>query len=204
MGLLCDKQIRELVEKTGMIDPFIDHSIREDGVLSYGLSSFGYDVRVAPEFKVFDNVYYTNYAYPTNLKNGKWPMNEPIDPKKFNPRICREVNDDVCIIPPNGFVLGRTVEYFTMPDDVMSICIGKSTYARCGILINVTPIEPGSKGHVVLEFSNTTPYPAKIYANEGACQFLFFKGDGIPEVTYASKKGKYLGQTGVTLPKVEK
>ena len=194
MGLLCDKQIKELAEK-GMIEPFIDHSIRENGVLSYGLSSFGYDVRVAPEFRIFDNI------SDDNEESIGFPL---IDPKSFDPGICREYKGNVCIIPPNGFVLGRTVEYFTMPDDVMSICIGKSTYARCGILINVTPIEPGSKGHVVLEFSNTTPYPAKIYANEGACQFLFFKGDGIPAVTYASKKGKYLGQTGVTLPKVEK
>ena len=146
---------------------------------------YGYDARCAPEFKIFTNV-----------------NNAIVDPKNFSDDCFVEVNSDECIIPPNSFALARTVEYFRIPKDVLVVCLGKSTYARCGIIVNVTPLEPGWEGHVTLEFSNTTPLPAKIYANEGVCQFLFFKGDSQCDVTYDDRDGKYMGQTGVTLPKI--
>ena len=168
----------------GMIEPFEDRQVRQ-GVVSFGLSSYGYDVRVADEFKVFTNVY-----------------NTVVDPKAFDPRSFVDIRADVCTIPPNSFALARTMEYFRIPRDVLTICLGKSTYARCGIIVNVTPLEPGWEGHVTLEFSNTTPLPAKIYANEGACQFLFLQGNEPCETSYADRAGKYMGQKGVTLPKL--
>jgi dCTP deaminase len=167
-----------------MIEPFSDKQVR-DGVISYGLSSYGYDVRIADEFKIFTNINST-----------------VIDPKKFDPRSFVDVKGDVCIIPPNSFALARTVEYFRIPRDVLVICVGKSTYARCGIIVNVTPLEPEWEGHVTLEFSNTTPLPARIYANEGAAQFLFLQGNEPCEVSYRDKAGKYQGQRGVTLPTI--
>lgn len=182
--ILSDKEIRKLALEKQMIAPF-EEAQKTDGIISYGLSSFGYDARVANEFKVFTNV---NSAV--------------VDPKSFSTDSFVDRIGDVCIIPPNSFVLGRTVEYFRVPRDVMVVCLGKSTYARCGIIVNVTPLEPEWEGHVTLEFSNTTPLPAKIYANEGACQFLFLKGSESCEVSYKDRKGKYMGQMGVTLPKV--
>lgn len=167
-----------------MIEPFVDGQTR-DGVISYGLSSYGYDARVSEEFKVFTNV-----------------DSATVDPKNFNEKSFVDRTTDVCIVPPNSFVLARTVEYFRIPRDVLVICLGKSTYARCGIIVNVTPLEPEWEGHVTLEFSNTTPLPARIYANEGACQFLFLKGDSPPEVSYADRKGKYMKQVGITVPKL--
>lgn len=184
MPILPDYWIRETAQKTGMIDPFVDRQ-NHSGVISYGLSSYGYDARVAPEFKIFTNV-----------------DSAVVDPKNFSQTGFVERETDVCIIPPNSFALARTVEYFRIPRDVMVVCLGKSTYARCGIIVNVTPLEPEWEGHVTLEFSNTTPLPAKIYANEGACQFLFLKGEGACEVSYKDRQGKYMGQTGVTLPQV--
>ena len=181
--ILSDKWIREQAKK-GMIDPFVE-SQKRDGIISYGLSSYGYDARCSPEFKIFTNV-----------------NNAIVDPKNFSPSSFVDRETDVCIIPPNSFVLARTVENFRIPRDVLVICLGKSTYARCGIIVNVTPIEPEWEGHVTLEFSNTTPLPAKIYANEGVCQFLFFKGDQPCEVSYRDRAGKYMNQTGVTLPKI--
>ena len=168
----------------GMIEPFEDRQVRE-GVVSYGLSSYGYDIRVADEFKVFTNVF-----------------NTVVDPKKFDPRSFVDLKADVCIVPPNSFALARTVEYFRIPRDVLTICLGKSTYARCGIIVNVTPFEPEWEGTATLEISNTTPLPAKVYANEGIAQVLFFQSDEVCERSYADKRGKYLKQTGVTLPKV--
>lgn len=167
-----------------MVEPFVEAQKRE-GNISYGVSSYGYDARVADEFMIFTNV-----------------DSAVVDPKNFSDDTFVKRKTDVCIIPPNSFVLARTVEYFRIPSDVLVVCLGKSTYARCGIIVNVTPLEPGWEGHVTLEFSNTTPLPAKVYANEGACQFLFFKGDSPCEVTYADRAGKYMGQTGVTLPKL--
>ena len=184
MSVLSDKWIKKMALE-GMISPFEENQVRE-GKISYGLSSFGYDARVSDEFKIFTNV------------NGS----EIVDPKNFKPTNFVTKNLPVCIIPPNSFVLARTVEFFKIPKDILVICLGKSTYARCGIIVNVTPLEPGWEGHVTLEFSNTTPLPAKIYANEGVAQFIFLKGNETPEVTYADRKGKYMGQTGVTLPKV--
>ncbi len=183
MSVMPDKWIREQAV-AGMIEPFVERQQR-DGVISYGLSSYGYDARVASEFKIFTNV-----------------DNAVVDPKKFNAQSFVDRDTEVCIIPPNSFVLGRTVEYFRVPRDVLVICLGKSTYARCGIIVNVTPLEPEWEGHVTLEFSNTTPLPAKVYANEGACQFLFIKGEGPCEVSYRDRGGKYMGQRGVTLPKL--
>ena len=168
----------------GMIEPFEDRQVRE-GVVSYGLSSYGYDIRVADEFKVFTNINTT-----------------VIDPKQFEPRSFVDIQPDVCIVPPNSFALARTIEYFRIPRDVLTVCLGKSTYARCGIIVNVTPFEPEWEGYVTLEISNTTPLPARIYANEGIAQVLFFQGDEPCEVSYADKKGKYLKQTGVTLPRL--
>ncbi|MBP9829680.1 MAG: dCTP deaminase [Proteobacteria bacterium] len=181
--ILSDIWIREQAKK-GMIEPFVESQKRE-GMISYGLSSYGYDARCSPEFKIFTNV-----------------NNAVVDPKDFSPTSFVDRETDVCIIPPNSFALARTVEYFRIPRDVLVICLGKSTYARCGIIVNVTPLEPEWEGHVTLEFSNTTPLPAKIYANEGVCQFLFFKGDQPCEVSYRDRSGKYMKQTGVTLPKI--
>jgi dCTP deaminase len=167
-----------------MIEPFEDGQVRE-GVISYGLSSYGYDIRVAPEFKVFTNVHHV-----------------VVDPKNFDDRSFVDIREDECIIPPNSFALARTVEYFRIPRDVLVVCVGKSTYARCGIIVNVTPLEPTWEGHLTLEISNTTPLPAKIYAGEGIAQLLFFEGDEEPETAYADRKGKYMKQRGVTLPKM--
>jgi len=167
-----------------MIEPFEGKQVR-DGTISYGLSSYGYDIRVAPDFKVFTNVH-----------------NVVVDPKSFDDRSFVDVPADVCLIPPNSFALARTVEYFRIPRDVLVLCVGKSTYARCGIIVNVTPLEPTWEGHLTLEISNTTPLPAKIYANEGIAQLIFFRGVEEPTVAYADRKGKYQGQEGVTLPKL--
>jgi dCTP deaminase len=182
--ILSDKWIREQAQTNGMIEPFVENQKR-DGLISYGLSSYGYDARCSPEFKIFTNV-----------------NNAIVDPKDFSPSSFVDRETDVCVIPPNSFALARTVEYFRIPRDVLVICLGKSTYARCGIIVNVTPLEPEWEGHVTLEFSNTTPLPAKIYANEGVCQFLFFKGDQPCEISYRDRAGKYMGQTGVTLPRL--
>ncbi len=184
MAILSDIWIRTQALEHAMIEPFVEAQ-RRDGVISYGLSSYGYDARVAPEFKIFTNV-----------------NSSVVDPKAFDPDSFVDRETDVCIIPPNSFALARTVEYFRVPEDVLVICLGKSTYARCGIIVNVTPLEPGWEGHVTLEFSNTTPLPAKIYANEGACQFLFLKGNERCETSYKDRAGKYMGQRGVTLPKL--
>ena len=183
MSVLSDKWIKKMA-LDGMIAPFEEKQIRE-GKISYGLSSFGYDARVSNEFKIFTNV-----------------NSEIVDPKNFKPSNFVTKNVSECIIPPNSFVLASTVEYFKIPKDVLVICLGKSTYARCGIIVNVTPLEPSWEGHVTLEISNTTPLPAKIYANEGVAQFVFLKGNERPEISYSERKGKYMGQTGVTLPKV--
>jgi dCTP deaminase len=175
-----------MAEEHGMIEPFKERQVRDEGdgkIISYGVSSYGYDVRCAPEFKVFTNI---NSAI--------------VDPKNFSDESFVDVESDVCIIPPNSFALARTVEYFRIPRDVLTICLGKSTYARCGIIVNVTPLEPEWEGHVTLEFSNTTTLPAKIYANEGVAQMLFFQSDEPCEVSYKDRDGKYQGQTGVTLP----
>ena len=168
----------------GMIEPFEDRQVRQ-GVVSYGLSSYGYDIRVADEFKVFTNINST-----------------VVDPKNFDARSFVDVKADVCIIPPNSFALAKTVEYFRIPRDVLTVCVGKSTYARCGLIVNVTPFEPEWEGFVTLEISNTTPLPAKVYANEGIAQVLFFQSDEPCEVSYADKKGKYQGQQGLTLPRL--
>jgi dCTP deaminase len=184
MGVLPDSWIRQQALENGMISPF-EENLRKEGVISYGLSSYGYDARVAPEFKIFTNI-----------------DSATVDPKDFKSNGFVDRNTDVCIIPPNSFALARTVEYFKIPRDTLVICLGKSTYARCGIIVNVTPLEPEWEGHVTLEFSNTTPLPAKIYANEGACQFIFLKADSVCETSYADRAGKYMGQTGVTLPKI--
>lgn len=187
MTIMSDKWIKERAMNDGMISPFIDSQVRaidSKRVISYGVSSYGYDARVSNEFKIFTNI---NTAI--------------VDPKNFDSQSLVSKETDVCIIPPNSFALARTVEYFKIPKDVLVICVGKSTYARCGIIVNVTPLEPGWEGHVTLEFSNTTPLPAKIYAEEGACQFLFFKGDQACEVSYSDRSGKYMGQKGVTLPR---
>ncbi|MFN5589698.1 MAG: dCTP deaminase [Holosporales bacterium] len=181
--ILPDHAIRRLAQ-AGMIEPFVEAQ-RRDGVISYGLSSYGYDARVADAFKIFTNV-----------------DSVTIDPKSFSAQSFVDRNTDVCIIPPNSFALARTVEYFRIPRDVLVICLGKSTYARCGIIVNVTPLEPEWEGHVTIEISNTTPLPAKIYANEGICQFLFLQGSSAPEVSYKDRGGKYMGQQGVTLPRL--
>ena len=184
MAILSDRSIRRLAQEKGMIEPFVDAQKR-DGIISYGLSSYGYDARVGTDFKIFTNV-----------------DSAVVDPKNFAENSFVDRATDVCIIPPNSFALARTVEYFRIPRDVLVICVGKSTYARCGIIVNVTPLEPEWEGHVTLEFSNTTPLPAKSYANEGACQFLFLQGNEPCEVSYRDKAGKYQGQRGVTLPKI--
>jgi dCTP deaminase len=184
MALLPDFRIREYALKEKMIEPFVNKQ-QKNGVISYGLSSYGYDIRVADEFKIFTNV---NSAV--------------VDPKQFDKRSMVDFKGDICVIPPNSFVLAKTVEYFRIPRQVLTICVGKSTYARCGIIVNVTPFEPEWEGFVTLEISNTTPLPARIYANEGIAQVLFFESDAPCEVSYADKKGKYQNQKGIALPKL--
>ena len=187
MSIKADHWIRQMSEQHGMIEPFEPNQVRQtsDGkIISYGTSSYGYDVRCSREFKIFTNVY-----------------SSTVDPKAFDSNSFVDMEGDYCIIPPNSFALARTVEYFRIPRDVLTICLGKSTYARCGIIVNVTPLEPEWEGHVTLEFSNTTPLPAKIYANEGVAQMLFLQSDDPCETSYKDRGGKYQGQTGVTLPK---
>ena len=188
MSIKSDKWIRRMARETGMIEPFEPGQVRAaaDGrrIVSYGTSSYGYDIRCAPEFKVFTNIYST-----------------VVDPKNFDEKSFVDIEADVCVIPPNSFALARTVEYFRIPRNVLTICLGKSTYARCGIIVNVTPFEPEWEGYVTLEFSNTTPLPAKIYAGEGCAQVLFFESDEVCETSYKDRGGKYQGQKGVTLPK---
>ncbi len=186
MSIKSDRWIRRMARDHGMIEPFTDGQVRA-GAISYGVSSYGYDMRVAPEFKIFTNV-----------------LSAIVDPKAFDAKSFVEFSGDVCIVPPNSFALARSVEYFRIPRNVLTICVGKSTYARCGVITNVTPFEPEWEGYVTLEISNTTPLPAKIYANEGICQVLFFEADDddVCEISYADKKGKYQGQVGVTLPKL--
>lgn len=184
MSIRSDKWIRKMAREKKMIEPFVENQVRS-GVISYGLSSYGYDIRVANEFKIFTNVFSVT-----------------VDPKQFDPKSMIDFVGDVCIIPPNSFALARTVEYFRIPRDTLTICVGKSTYARCGIIVNVTPFEPEWEGYVTLEISNTTPLPAKIYANEGIAQVLFFQGDEVCEVSYADRKGKYQNQQGILLPKL--
>ena len=179
-----DRWIRKMSKEHDMINPFSEKQVRE-GVISYGLSSYGYDLRVADEFKIFTNVNSTT-----------------VDPKKFDERSFVNITSDVCIVPPNSFALARSVEYFKIPRSILTICVGKSTYARCGIIVNVTPFEPEWEGFVTLEISNTTPLPAKIYANEGLCQIIFFESDEICETSYADRKGKYQAQKGIVLPKL--
>ncbi|MGH7561310.1 MAG: dCTP deaminase [Gemmatimonadales bacterium] len=192
MSIKSDRWIRRMARDCGMIEPFIEGQVREVDaqgrrVISYGVSSYGYDMRVAPEFKIFTNA-----------------LSAIVDPKEFDAKSFVEVESDVCLVPPNSFALARSVEYFRIPRNVLTICVGKSTYARCGIITNVTPFEPEWEGHVTLEISNTTPLPAKIYANEGICQVLFFEADDddVCETSYADKKGKYQAQRGVTLPRL--
>ena len=182
--LKSDRWIRKMANEHDMINPFSEKQVRE-GVISYGLSSYGYDLRVADEFKIFTNVNCT-----------------VVDPKNFDERSFVTVSSECAIVPPNSFALARSVEYFKIPRDVLTISVGKSTYARCGIIVNVTPFEPEWEGFVTLEISNTTPLPAKIYANEGLCQILFFQGDEVCEVSYADRKGKYQSQKGIVLPKL--
>jgi dCTP deaminase len=184
MGLLPDHRIREYAKNQGMIEPFIDHQVR-DGAISYGLSSYGYDIRIADEFKIFTNVF-----------------SAVVDPKHFDPQSMIDFKGSVCVIPPNSFALGRTVEYLRIPRSILTVCLGKSTYARCGIIVNVTPFEPEWEGFVTMEISNTTPLPARIYANEGIAQVLFFEADQVCEVSYADKKGKYQAQQNIELPKL--
>ncbi len=188
MSIKSDKWIRRMAEQQGMIEPFEPgqvKSVNGHSIVSYGTSSYGYDVRCANEFKLFTDINTTI-----------------VDPKAFDPNSFVEVRGDSCIIPPNSFALARTVEYFRIPRSVLTICLGKSTYARCGIIVNVTPLEPEWEGHVTLEFSNTTPLPARIYANEGVAQMLFLESDEVCETSYKDRGGKYQGQVGVTLPKI--
>ncbi len=189
LSIKADRWIRRMAEEHGMIEPFEAQQVRQRDpngarVISYGVSSYGYDVRCSDEFKIFTNVH-----------------SATVDPKHFDSRSFVDVRGDSCIIPPNSFVLARTVEYFRIPRNVLTICLGKSTYARCGIIVNVTPLEPEWEGHVTLEFSNTTSLPAKIYAHEGVAQMLFFEADEVCEVSYKDRDGKYQGQKGVTLPR---
>jgi len=182
--LKSDRWIRKMSLEHDMINPFSEKQVRE-GVISYGLSSYGYDLRVADEFKVFTNV-----------------NNALVDPKHFDEKSFVTIQTDICIVPPNSFALARSVEYFKIPRSVLTICVGKSTYARCGIIVNVTPFEPEWEGFVTLEISNTTPLPARIYANEGLCQIIFFESDEVCETSYADRKGKYQAQKGIVLPKL--
>ena len=184
MGIKPDHWIRKMALEQKMIDPFVEGQVSK-GVISYGLSSYGYDIRVSNEFKVFTNLH-----------------SAVVDPKNFDPKSFVEIEDDYCIIPPNSFALAKTVEYFRIPRSTVTVCVGKSTYARCGIIVNVTPFEPEWEGYVTLEISNTTPIPAKIYSNEGIAQVLFFEGDEECQISYADKKGKYQKQTGITHPKI--
>ncbi|HSG66147.1 MAG TPA: dCTP deaminase [Gammaproteobacteria bacterium] len=187
MTIKSDLWIRRMAEQHGMIEPFVPEQVRSVSgkrVISFGTSSYGYDVRCAADFKVFTNI---NSAV--------------VDPKQFDETSFVDKQSEVCVIPPNSFALARTVEYFRIPRNVLTVCLGKSTYARCGIIVNVTPLEPEWEGHVTLEFSNTTPLPAKIYANEGVAQMIFFESDEICETSYADRGGKYQGQRGVTLPR---
>jgi dCTP deaminase len=184
MSIKSDRWIRKMAQQHDMINPFTEKQVRS-GVISYGLSSYGYDLRVSDEFKIFTNV-----------------NNALVDPKHFDEKSFVSIQSDVCIVPPNSFALARSVEYFKIPRDVLTICVGKSTYARCGIIVNVTPFEPEWEGFVTLEISNTTPLPAKIYANEGLCQILFFQSDEPCETSYKDKKGKYQDQQGIVLPKL--
>ena len=184
MAIKADRWIREMAVKHNMIEPFAEKQVSR-GVISYGLSSYGYDIRIADEFKIFTNI---NTAI--------------VDPKEFDTKSFVDFKGDICIIPPNSFALGRSVEYFKVPRKIMTICVGKSTYARCGIITNVTPLEPEWEGFITLEVSNTTPLPARIYANEGIAQILFFESDEMCEVSYGDRKGKYQGQRGITIPKV--
>lgn len=184
MPVKADKWIRRMALENRMIEPFVEGQKRE-GVISFGLSSYGYDLRVADEFKIFTNV-----------------NTVMVDPKKFDARSFVEFKGDVCVIPPNSFALARSIEYFRIPRNVLTICLGKSTYARCGIIVNVTPFEPEWEGFVTLEISNTTPLPARVYANEGLCQVLFLESDEVCEVSYKDKKGKYQAQQGIVLPRL--
>lgn len=183
-GIMPDHWIRDQSLLNGMIEPFVEKQTAK-GAISFGLSSYGYDARCSNEFKIFTNV-----------------DNAIVDPKNFSEQSFVDREVDVCVIPPNSFALTRSVEYFRIPKDTLVVCLGKSTYARCGLIVNVTPLEPGWEGHVTLEISNTTPLPAKVYANEGIAQFLFFKGSSVCETSYADRSGKYMGQRGVTLPKI--
>jgi dCTP deaminase len=185
MSIKPDHWIRRMAQETAMIEPFVDRQVRK-GTISYGLSSFGYDIRVADEFRIFTPA------------TGQLTV---VDPKAIDESAMVPYKGEVCIIPPNSFALARTVEYFRIPRNILTICLGKSTYARCGIIVNVTPFEPEWEGHVTIEISNTTPLPARIYANEGIAQVLFFEGDE-PEISYADRQGKYQAQTGITLPRL--
>ena len=184
MSVMSDRWIRKMAVERRMIEPFTQAQVRE-GVISYGLSSYGYDVRISDEFKIFTNINHT-----------------VVDPKRFDPRSFVDVKAQECIIPPNSFALARSVEYFRIPRNILVVCVGKSSYARCGIIVNVTPLEPEWEGIVTLEVSNTTPLPARIYAGEGIAQFLFFEGNEACETSYADKKGKYQAQQGLTLPRL--
>lgn len=184
MGLKADNWIRKMATEHKMIEPFVDGQVRE-GIISYGLSSYGYDVRVTDEFKIFTNVH-----------------SAIVDPKNFTPESFVDFKGEICVIPPNSFVLARTMEYFRIPRNVLTTCIGKSTYARCGLIVNVTPFEPEWEGYVTLEISNTTPLPARVYAFEGIAQVLFFEGDEPPDVSYADRKGKYQKQQTIVLPRI--
>ncbi|MBK8987008.1 MAG: dCTP deaminase [Chloroflexi bacterium] len=184
MAIKSDSWIRRMAQEQRMIEPFVDGQVR-DGVISYGLSSYGYDIRVSNEFKIFTNVH-----------------SAVVDPKHFNPKSFVDFQGDICVIPPNSFVLAQTMEYFRIPRDVLTICVGKSTYARCGLIVNVTPFEPEWEGYVTLEISNTTPLPARIYAGEGIAQVLFFQSDEVCETSYADRKGKYQNQQSIMLPRI--
>jgi dCTP deaminase len=186
MAIKADSWIRRMALEHRMIEPFVDGQVR-DGVISYGLSSYGYDIRVTDEFKIFTNVH-----------------SAVVDPKDFNPKSFVDFRGDICVIPPNSFVLAQTVEYFRIPRDVLTVCLGKSTYARCGLIVNVTPFEPEWEGYVTLEISNTTPLPARIYAGEGIAQVLFFQSDEMCETSYADRKGKYQNQQSIMLPRISK
>ena len=184
MSIQPDSWIRRMAQEHKMIDPFVDGQVR-DGVISYGLSSYGYDIRISDEFKIFTNVH-----------------SAVVDPKNFTPQSFIDYKGKVCVIPPNSFVLAQTIEYFRIPRDVLTICVGKSTYARCGLIVNVTPFEPEWEGNVTLEISNTTPLPARVYANEGIAQVLFFRAEEVCETSYADRKGKYQGQKTIMLPRI--
>ncbi len=184
MAIKADRWIRKMALEHQMITPFVDGQVRE-GVISYGLSSYGYDIRVSNEFKIFTNVH-----------------SAIVDPKHFNPQSFIDYEGDICVIPPNSFVLAQTVEYFRIPRNVLTVCLGKSTYARCGLIVNVTPFEPEWEGYVTLEISNTTPLPARVYANEGIAQVLFFESDEVCEISYADRKGKYQNQQHIMLPRI--